>query len=117
MFRMVEQCHFTYVTKFKPSQEEICDENFEKKCQISFKQQAYNETVKKCYKPVRKVRNREGNFKKCYINFKQQAYNETVKQCYKPVRKVRNGEGNFKSARSTSSNRLTTRPSSSATSQ
>ncbi len=65
MFRMVEQCHFTYVTKFKPSQEEICDENFEKKCQISFKQQAYNETVKKCYKPVRKVRNREGNFKKC----------------------------------------------------
>ncbi len=84
MFRMVEQCHFTYVTKFKPSQEEICDENFEKKCQISFKQQAYNETVKKCYKPVRKVRN---------------------------------GEGNFKSARSTSSSRLTTRPSSSATSQ
>ncbi len=63
MFRMVEQCHFTYVTKFKPSQEEICDENFEKKCQISFKQQAYNETVKKCYKPVRKVRNREGNLK------------------------------------------------------
>jgi hypothetical protein len=63
MFRMVEQCHFTYVTKFKPSQEEICDENFEKKCQISFKQQAYNETVKKCYKPVRKVRYREGNLK------------------------------------------------------
>jgi hypothetical protein len=63
---MVEQCHFTYVTKFKPSQEEICDENFEKKCQISFKQQAYNETVKKCYKPVRKVRGGKcDNFEKC----------------------------------------------------
>ena len=56
MIRMVEQCHFTYVTKFKPTQEQICDENFEKKCQISFKQQGYNETVKKCYKPVQKVR-------------------------------------------------------------
>jgi hypothetical protein len=52
---MVEQCHFTYVTKFKPTQEQICDENFEKKCQITFKQQGFNETVKKCYKPVEKV--------------------------------------------------------------
>jgi hypothetical protein len=53
--RMVEQCHFTYVTKFKPTQEQICDENFEKKCQITFKQQGFNETVKKCYRPVSKV--------------------------------------------------------------
>merc|ERR1719209_1466444 len=50
-----EQCHYTYVTKFKPSQEEICEENFEKSCQITFKQQAYNETVRKCYRPVEKV--------------------------------------------------------------
>jgi hypothetical protein len=91
---MVEQCHFTYVTKFKPSQEEICDENFEKKCQISFKQQAYNETVKKCYKPVRKVRGWEGdNFEKRQIILNQQAYKITVKKGYKPVRKVRIGRG------------------------
>jgi hypothetical protein len=51
-----EQCHFTYVTKFKPSQEQVCEENFEKSCQITFKQQAFNETVKKCYKPTAKVR-------------------------------------------------------------
>ena len=51
----VEQCHYTYITQFTPSQEEVCEENFEKQCSITFKQQAYNETVKKCYKPIEKV--------------------------------------------------------------
>ena len=55
-----EQCHYTYVTQFKPSQEEVCEENFEKECQITFKQQAYNETVRKCYRPVEKVCSGEG---------------------------------------------------------
>merc|ERR1712170_307173 len=39
----VEQCHYTYVTKFKPSQ-----------------QQVFNETVRKCYKPIEKVCNGQG---------------------------------------------------------
>jgi len=56
----VEKCHYTYVTQFKPSQEEICEENFEKKCQITFKKQATTETVKKCYKPIEKVCNGQG---------------------------------------------------------
>merc|ERR1719238_1958083 len=56
----VEQCHYTYVTQFTPSQEEVCAENFEKQCSITFKQQAYNETVKKCYKPIEKVCNGQG---------------------------------------------------------
>merc|ERR1712106_563611 len=56
----VEQCHYTYVTQFTPSQEKVCEEHFEKKCSITFKQQAYNETVKKCYKPVEKVCNGQG---------------------------------------------------------
>jgi len=56
----VEQCHYTYVTQFTPSQEEVCEENFEKQCSITFKQQAYNETVKKCYRPVEKVCNGQG---------------------------------------------------------
>merc|ERR1719431_476305 len=56
----VEQCHYTYVTQFSPSQEEVCEENFEKQCSITFKQQAYNETVKKCYKPIEKVCNGQG---------------------------------------------------------
>lgn len=47
----VEKCHYTYVTQFESSPEEICQENYEKKCQITFGKQAVKETVKKCYKP------------------------------------------------------------------
>merc|ERR1711997_868503 len=56
----VEKCHYTYVTQFTPAQEEVCEENFEKSCQITFKQQAVNETVKKCYKPLEKECNGQG---------------------------------------------------------
>ena len=59
--KSVEKCHYTYVAQFKPSQEEVCDENFEKSCQITFKQQAYNETVRKCCRPTSKVCNGEGS--------------------------------------------------------
>merc|ERR1711874_326369 len=55
-----EQCHYTYVTQFKPSVEEICEETFEKQCQITFKQKAFEETVRKCYKPTEKVCNGQG---------------------------------------------------------
>merc|ERR1711874_303295 len=41
-------------------QEEVCEENFEKLCSITFKQKAFNETVKKCYKPIEKVCNGQG---------------------------------------------------------
>merc|ERR1712066_675112 len=56
----VEKCHYTYVTQFSPTQEEVCEENFEKTCQITFKQQAVNETVRKCYKPLVKECNGQG---------------------------------------------------------
>jgi hypothetical protein len=55
-----EQCHYTYITQFSPSQEEVCEENFEKQCSITFKQQASEETVKKCYKPLIKECNGQG---------------------------------------------------------
>jgi len=51
----IEQCHYTYITFFKPTQEQTCEENFEKICQITFTQKAIRETVKKCYRPVEKV--------------------------------------------------------------
>ena len=51
----IEKCHYTYVTQFDTAQEEVCEEIFEKSCQVTFKQQAFNETVKKCYKPIEKV--------------------------------------------------------------
>merc|ERR1712088_867720 len=41
-------------------QEEVSEENFEKSCQITFKQQAFNETVRKCYRPTEKVCNGQG---------------------------------------------------------
>ena len=47
----MEKCHYTYITYFKPAQEESCEENFEKKCQITFAQQAISETVRKCLRP------------------------------------------------------------------
>ena len=53
--KQVEKCHYTYVTEFTPIQEEVCEENFEKKCQITFKKMASVETVKKCYTPLEKV--------------------------------------------------------------
>jgi len=56
----VEKCHYTYITYFKAAQEEKCEENFEKKCQIVFKQEAIPETIRKCYKPLEKVCNGQG---------------------------------------------------------
>eukprot|EP00095_Tigriopus_kingsejongensis_P000848 snap_masked-scaffold546_size140615-processed-gene-0.15 protein:Tk00848 transcript:snap_masked-scaffold546_size140615-processed-gene-0.15-mRNA-1 annotation:"hypothetical protein" len=56
----IEKCHYTYVTQFEPAQEEVCEENFEKSCQITFKQQAVEEQVKKCYRPLEKVCNGQG---------------------------------------------------------
>ena len=56
----VEKCHYTYITFFKPAQEETCEENFEKSCQITFKQEAVKETIRKCYRPVEKVCNGQG---------------------------------------------------------
>ena len=58
--KSVEKCHYTYVTQFKPSQEEVCEENFEKLCSITFKQKAFNETVQKCYRPIKKLCNGQG---------------------------------------------------------
>ena len=56
----IEKCHYTYITKFSPSQQEECEENFEKKCQITFRQEAIRDTVRKCYKPQVKVCNGQG---------------------------------------------------------
>ena len=55
-----EKCHYTYVTQFEPTAEEVCQENFEKICQITFKQEAKEETVDKCYRPLIKTCNGQG---------------------------------------------------------
>ena len=56
----VEKCHYTYVTVFNPQQEEQCEENFEKSCQITFRAEASSETVRKCLTPKRKICNGQG---------------------------------------------------------
>ena len=58
--RNIEKCHYTYITQFSPSQEEECEENFEKSCQITFRQEAVRNTVRKCYRPQVKVCNGQG---------------------------------------------------------
>ena len=50
-----EQCHYTFVTQFRASQQELCEETFSKHCSISFSKKAGNETVEKCYKPLVRV--------------------------------------------------------------
>ena len=58
--RNEEKCHYTYVTQFEPTAEEVCQENFEKICQITFKQEAKEEEVEKCYRPLTKNCNGQG---------------------------------------------------------
>ena len=52
LHKNVEKCHYTYITQFTPSQEQVCQENYQKSCQISFIKQPVNETIRKCYRPV-----------------------------------------------------------------
>jgi len=48
----IEKCHYTYRTQFVPNVEEVCDESFLKKCQISYRKHAVNETFNHCYRPL-----------------------------------------------------------------
>jgi hypothetical protein len=48
------------LTEFSAAQEEVCEENFEKTCQITFKKQAQNESIKKCYRPLVKTCDGQG---------------------------------------------------------
>merc|ERR1719397_527482 len=57
---MIQVCHYTYVTQFRPHRVEECSEYYEKTCSIVFSEKATNETVRKCYKPVEKVCNGQG---------------------------------------------------------
>ena len=50
--RSQEECHTSYVTRFRPRQEEVCDETYVKKCHITFRLTPVNTTVQDCFKPV-----------------------------------------------------------------
>ena len=82
----VEKCHYTYVTVFNPQQEEQCEENFEKSCQITFRPEATRETVRKCYRPQRKVCNGQGP-QQCRTEYESSCTTRLVKE---PVRLIPN---------------------------
>jgi hypothetical protein len=48
----VTQCHETYVTEFRPNQEQECEDNFWKACKITFKDVGYNYTLQTCTTPL-----------------------------------------------------------------
>ena len=62
----VEKCHYTYTTQFLPTQEEVCDETYEKRCTITYKQVAQNDSLLHCYNPlVRSCSQPESGEEKC----------------------------------------------------
>ena len=60
VIRPTKECHYTYITKFKPSQEELCEEHYTKTCQITMKSVVVNETVSECHQPVARTCTGEG---------------------------------------------------------
>ena len=49
------RCHTSYVTTFQAQQEEECEDNFQKTCEITYSPQATNVTVPVCMTPLVKV--------------------------------------------------------------
>ena len=50
--RNVSTCHYTYVTVFRPHQEEVCADTYTKTCSITFTKVPEVEVVRKCYRPL-----------------------------------------------------------------
>ena len=46
------RCYTTYVTNYKPFNEQECQENFRKVCEISYEQKAVKEKVEECTTPL-----------------------------------------------------------------
>ena len=76
--RNIERCHFTYTTKYKPSQEQICEESFKKICHITFLQRATNETVKRCTRPISKACSGQGP-KECRTFYETSCSTKNIK--------------------------------------
>jgi hypothetical protein len=57
---MVQVCHYTFVTQFRPHRQQEYSQIYAKTCSIVFSRRASNETVRKCYRPVEKVGDGQG---------------------------------------------------------
>ena len=49
---LVNTCHYSYLTKYKASSEEQCEEIFSKRCQTVFSKEAETVIVEHCHQPV-----------------------------------------------------------------
>ena len=51
----VEKCHYTHITQYDTINETVCEETYEKICQLIFKKEPIEETVQTCHKPLVKI--------------------------------------------------------------
>jgi len=54
-----EKCHDTFITDYVPTQERKCETSFDKNCHITYKPMMFEETVKICDQPLKKVCNND----------------------------------------------------------
>lgn len=54
-----EKCHDTFITDYVPTQERKCETSFDKNCHITYKPMMFEETVKICDEPLKKVCNND----------------------------------------------------------
>ena len=51
----VEKCHITHITQYDSINETVCEETYEKICQVVFIKEPVNETLLKCQRPLVKI--------------------------------------------------------------
>jgi len=53
--KFTEKCHDTFITDYIPTQQEHCEESFDKQCRITYKPMMFTEDVELCNEPLQKV--------------------------------------------------------------
>ena len=74
----------TFVFRFTPHQQEVCDENYKKKCTIVFVTQSQRETVRMHLCRLSP---------KSKVDDSHQSPTSQVQKCYRPLEKQCSGEG------------------------
>ena len=74
--RFVTECHLRQVTVYLSSREEICGDNYYKRCNIVYNVPGLKETVRHCHHPIRKMCNEESEEKEDILD--KSKYCETL---------------------------------------
>jgi len=98
--RVDRQCYFSYVTSYTPTTEDVCSENYKKKCFIEYTKTSVEETVEECYHPMERLCSppqygQEANEvcqtqyeTSCVTKYKETAVVEDVEECNHVYKKV-----------------------------